>query len=155
MIVYVYGASQSSQVIQLTVPCSYNDWISTEKQLSSNCTNTNHVLLYNNRRIDQKVSLTTLSMQVPDFASVIYSVLWVKVVEKRMKWCFWYYIPFIIDITLNLNIVDECISCGEDADVFCTICQFVSVPAVIPVMNCGILTGWEETTLSLSISAII
>ena len=39
-----------------------------KRQLLSNRTNINHVLFYNNQRIDQKVSL---SMQVPDFASVI------------------------------------------------------------------------------------
>ena len=43
-----------------------------KRQLLSNRTNTNHVLFYNNQRIDQKVSL---SMQVPDFASVILCAL--------------------------------------------------------------------------------
>ena len=71
MTVYVYGASQSSQVIQLTVPCIMTGF-QLKMQLLSNRTNTNHVLRYNNRRIDQKVSL---SMQVPDFASVILCAL--------------------------------------------------------------------------------
>lgn len=68
---YVYGASQSCQVIQLTIPHMMTGF-QLKKQLLSNRTNTNHVLLYNNHRIDRKVSL---SMQVPNFASVVLCAL--------------------------------------------------------------------------------
>ena len=64
---YVYGASQSSQVMQLTIPRIMTGF-QLKRQLLSNHTNTNHILLYNNQRIDRKVSL---GMQVPDFASII------------------------------------------------------------------------------------
>ena len=43
-----------------------------KRQLLSNHANKNHIFLYNNQRIDQNVSL---SMQVPDFASVILCTL--------------------------------------------------------------------------------
>ena len=67
MTVYVYGASQSNQVMQLTIPHIMTGF-QLKRQLLSNHTNTNHILLYNNHSIDQNVSL---SMQLPDFASVI------------------------------------------------------------------------------------
>lgn len=71
MTVYVYGASQSNQVMQLTIPHIMTGF-QLKRQLLSNHTNTNHVLLYNNQRIDQKVSL---NMQVPDSASVVLCAL--------------------------------------------------------------------------------
>ena len=71
MTVYVYGASQSNQVMQLTIPHKMTGF-QLKRQLLSNHTNTNHIMLYNNHRIDQNVSL---SMQVTDFASVILCAL--------------------------------------------------------------------------------
>ena len=71
MTVYVYGALKSSKVMQLTIPCIMTGF-QLKKQLLNNHTNTNHVLLYNNQRIDQKVSL---SLQVPDFASFVLCAL--------------------------------------------------------------------------------
>ena len=56
MTVYVYGASQSSQVMQLTTVYDY--WISIEKAaLIDYYSNTNHALLYNNQRIDKNYHL--------------------------------------------------------------------------------------------------
>ena len=71
MTVYVYGASQSNQVIQLTIPRIMTG-LQLKRQLLSNHTNTNHILLYTNQRIDRKMSL---SMQVPNFASVVLCAL--------------------------------------------------------------------------------
>ena len=64
MTVYVYGASQ---VTQQTIPCKITGF-QLKRQLLNNHTDTNHILLYNNQRIDGKVSL---SLQIPDFASVL------------------------------------------------------------------------------------
>ena len=68
---YVYGASQSSEVMQLTVPYTMTGF-QLKRQLLGYHSNTNHVLLYNNQRIDKKVSLIR---QVPDFASVVLCAL--------------------------------------------------------------------------------
>ena len=71
MTVYVYGASQSSQVMQLTIPCTMTG-LQLKRQLLRYHSDTNHVLLYNNQRIDKKVSLIR---QVPEFASVVLCAL--------------------------------------------------------------------------------
>ena len=55
----------------VTVPCILTGF-QLKRQLLCNHTNTNHVLLYSNWRIDQNVSL---NMQVPDLASVILCAL--------------------------------------------------------------------------------
>ena len=83
MTVYVYGDSQSSQVMQLTVPYTVTGF-QLKQQLLSYRSNTNHVLLYNNKRIDKRVSLIK---QVPDFASVVLFALG-KGGEKPMEMMF-------------------------------------------------------------------
>ena len=65
MTVYVYG---TSQVTQQTIPHKITGFQLKGMQLLNNHTDTNHILLHNKQRIDGKV---TLSLQVPDFASVV------------------------------------------------------------------------------------
>ena len=94
---YVYGASQSSQVMQLTVSCTKTGF-QLKRQLLGYYSNTNHVLLYNNQRIDKKVLLIR---QVPDFASVVLCALGKGGGKDNGDDVYGIFHILIIDITLN------------------------------------------------------
>ena len=122
MTVYVYGGNlQASNcgVTQLTIPQSTTGF-HLKKQLLKNHADTNYVLLYNNKRIDGKM---LVYRQIPNFASITLCALGVgggkddevNVSGNKNYICF-------LEIML-FNITDECISCGEDADMFCSTCQ--------------------------------
>ena len=83
-------------------------------------------------------------MQVPDFASVIFCALGkLKVVEKNENDVSGIIYYSLLTLRLNNGILQMNAYPVEKMSV-CSV-LFVSLPAVIPLMNCGILTGQEET----------
>ena len=70
MTVYIHGTSQSNQVIQLAITSTMTGFQLKRQLLGHGYTN--HVLLCNNRRIDNNLSL---SAQVPNFASIVLCAL--------------------------------------------------------------------------------
>ena len=70
MTVYIHGTLQSNPVTQLTIPKIMTGFQLKRQLLGHNYTN--HILLYNNRRIDKNLPI---SRQVPNFASIILCAL--------------------------------------------------------------------------------
>ena len=74
MTVYVYGGNLQEnklEVRQVTIPQSTIGF-QLKRQLLRNHTDTNYILLYNNRRIDGEM---LLYQQIPNFASIILCAL--------------------------------------------------------------------------------
>ena len=85
MTVYVYGASQSSQVIYTTNCTMYNDWISTENASLKAIALTQTMFCVT--IIEELIKKYYLACRCLTLLQ-LYSVLWVKVVKKRMKMMF-------------------------------------------------------------------
>ena len=123
MTVYVYGCSlQASnlEVRQLTIPQKTTGF-HLNKQLLRNHINANYVLLYNNKKINENLSIY---QQIPNFASITLCSLGKGGgnEDEENNSGMQLYMCLIRNVS-NFVITDESIACGEDADMFYNTCQ--------------------------------